>query len=395
MSVANKLSDKVTAFGECITRRMSIRAMEHDALNLAQGFPNEDPPQEMLETAIESIKGHRNYYADMRGDPKLRDAIAVYTKRFNGPEVNGLDHVTVTCGTTEAMIATLLAIINSGDEIILFEPWYENYLPQTILAGAVAKLFTLEPPHYEVDTHRLRNLFSSRTKAVIINTPNNPTGRVFTSEELTGVAKLCREFGAYAIVDEIYQHIIYDDHQHTSIATLDGMSERTVIINGVSKAYAATGWRVGWAIANPELTLAIRRVHDFLTGTVPTPFQDGSIAGLILPASYFQELKDRYTRRRELLATYLRDAGIPFFMPEGTYYILADISRFGLPSSEEFARALLTEAGVAVVPGTAFYGKGNWRDCMVRLTFSKEDETIARAGERILAWSRNRRRFLR
>ncbi len=390
MKAKINLSNKVEAFGECITRRMSIRALEHRALNLAQGFPNEDPPQEMLDVAIASIQGHRNIYADMRGDPNLRETIASYTRRFSGLEVSGNDHVTVTCGTTEAMIATLLAIANPGDEVILLEPWYENYLPQIILTGAIARTYTLEPPDYRVNVNKLRNLFSAKTRAVIINTPNNPTGRVFTREELDGIARLCREFGVYALVDEIYQHIVYDDHQHISMAGLDGMIDSTVIINGVSKAYAATGWRVGWAVANPELTLAIRRVHDFLTGTVPTPFQDGSVAGLTLPDSYYKTIKERYTRRRKLLADFLTQADIPFFMPEGTYYILADISGFGFPSSEEFAQALLLEAGVAVVPGTAFYGKGNWSNRMVRLTFSKEDETIACAGESILAWSRKR-----
>jgi aminotransferase len=385
-----RLSDKVNAFGECITRSMSIRAAEHKALNLAQGFPNEDPPDEMLDAAVRSIKGHRNYYADMRGDPVLRQSIADYTKRFNGLDVDGHDHVTVTCGTTEAMIATLLAITNPGDEVVLFEPWYENYLPQTILAGAVTRLYTLEPPDYHIDVEKLGTLFSDKTRAVIINTPNNPTGRVFTREELGGIADLCHRFDAYAIVDEIYQHIIYDGHQHVSIAALGGMAERTVVINGVSKAYAATGWRVGWAIAPAELTLAIRRVHDFLTGTVPTPFQDGCVIGLALPDSYFQSIKERYVRRRELLADMLAEAGLTFFVPEGTYYILADISKFGFDSSEDFARALVTEAGVAVVPGNAFFTSHPWRERMVRLTFSKDDQTIASAGERILAWTRER-----
>lgn len=385
-----ELSDKVESFGECITRRMSIRAMEHGALNLAQGFPNEDPPQEMLDAAVRSITSHRNYYADMRGDPKLREMIANYTQRFNGLEVNGQDQVTVTCGTTEAMIATLLAIINPGDEVILFEPWYENYLPQTILAGAEVKLYTLEPPKYAVDLDKLQSLFSSRTKAIILNTPNNPTGRVFTLEEMSGMADLCRRFDVYAIVDEIYQHIVYDNDRHISLAGLDNMSERTVIINGISKAYAATGWRVGWAIAETELTLAIRRVHDFLTGTVPTPFQDASVVGLSLPDSYFQSIRKRYTRRRKLLADVLTKASINFFMPEGTYYILADISKFGFSSSEDFAQTLLTEAGVAVVPGTAFFSNRMWRERMVRLTFSKEDEILVRAGERLLDWSTKR-----
>jgi aspartate/methionine/tyrosine aminotransferase len=385
------LSNKVGLFGECITRKMSIRAAEHSALNLAQGFPTEDPPADMMEAAIASIKGHRNFYADMRGDPRLRQAIAEYTTRFNSLDVNGNENVTVTCGTTEAMIATLLAIVNSGDEVILFEPWYENYFPQIILVGAQAKLFTLEPPAYQIDVDKLRTLFSNKTKAIIINTPNNPTGRCFTREELKAISDLCLEFGCYVIVDEIYQHITFDHNRHISLAGLDGMKDLAIVVNGMSKAFAATGWRVGWAIANPDLTLAIRRVHDFLTGTVPTPFQDGSIAGLALPDSYFSGLKKTYTQRRELLGNALIDANIDFFMPEGTYYILADISRFGFKSSEEFAQALLAEAGVAVVPGTAFYTHNKWREQMVRLTFSKDDETISRAGARLVQWSHDRR----
>lgn len=387
MDINSKLSDKVEAFGGCITRTMSIKAMEAGALNLAQGFPTEDPPTPLLEAAIGSIKGHRNYYADMRGDPKLRDAVAAYTKRFNGLEACGDNNVTITCGTTEAMIATFMAIINPGDEIILFEPWYENYMPQTILAGAKVKFFTLEPPEYLIDLDRLKTLFSNKTKAIVINTPNNPTGRVFTHEELSGIAHLCQKYDALAIVDEIYQHIVFDDNQHISLASLDGMSERTITINGISKAYAATGWRIGWAIAPYELTLAVRRVHDFLTGAVPTPFQDAAVVGLNLDDSFFDGLKQTYTKRRASLAEWLTQAGFSFFLPEGAYYILADIGGFGFSSSEEFAETLIRDAGVAVVPGIAYFADPKWRERTVRFTFSKPDEVIRNAGLRLYEWS--------
>lgn len=387
MDINSKLSNKVEAFGGCITRTMSIKALEADALNLAQGFPTEDPPAPVVEAAIGSIKSHRNHYADMRGDPKLRDAVAAYTKRFNKLEVCGDKNVTITCGTTEAMIATFLAIINPGDEIILFEPWYENYMPQTILAGATVKLFTLEPPRYLIDLDRLKKLFSDKTKAIVINTPNNPTGRVFTHEELSGIAQLCQKFDTFAIVDEIYQHIVFDDNRHISLASLEGMNERTITINGISKAYAATGWRIGWAIAPHELTLAIRRVHDFLTGAVPTPFQDAAVVGLNLDDSFFDDLKRTYTIRRASLAEWLTRAGFSFFLPEGAYYILADIDAFGLRSSEEFAETLIREAGVAVVPGTAYFADPKWRERTVRFTFSKPDEVIRNAGLRLYEWS--------
>ena len=284
--------------------------------------------------------------------------------------------------------------MNAGDEIILFEPWYENYLPQTILAGATLRLFTLEPPDYRIDLNKLKSMISSRTKAVILNTPNNPTGRVFSIEEMTGIADLCRTHNLYAIVDEIYQHIVYDGHEHVSLASIDNMACRTITINGISKAFAATGWRVGWAIAPETLTLAIRRVHDFLTGTVPTPFQDAAIAGLSLPDSYFRMIVERYDKRRKLLADLLTEAGVKFFSPAGTYYLFADISNFGFDSSETFTESLLKEARVAVVPGTAFFRTPKWRDKMVRLTFSKDDETIACAGERIVEWARNRYRSM-
>lgn len=384
------LSKKVKLFGECITRGMTIRAIQAGAVNLSQGFPEIDPPQEMINAAVKSIYGHRNYYADMRGDPILRDAVAKYTKRFSGFEVDAEENVTITCGTTEAMLASLLALIDSEDELILFQPWYENYYPQAVLSGAKVKYYNLEPPEYKIDLNRLENLFSFKTKAIILNTPNNPTGRVFSIHEMNGIAYLCKKYDTIALVDEIYQHIIFDEHKHIPLASLPEMFDRVVTINGISKAFAATGWRVGWAIASKEITLAIRRVHDFTTATVPTPFQDAAIVGLNLPDSFFDSVKRSYTKKRKLLEEPLKEAQFNFFSPQGTYYIMSDISNFGFKTSADFVNILLHEAGVAVVPGHAYYKDPKLQKKVVRFTFSKDDETIIQAGEKILSWIKKR-----
>ncbi len=386
MEKINLFSNNINSFGKCITREMSVKATELSALNLAQGFPEDDPPSEMLEEAIKAIRGHRNYYADMRGDPLLREAIALYAERFSKLKVDPIKEVTVTCGATEAMIISLLSLINPGDEVILFEPWYENYLAQTILSSAVKKYYLLEPPNFIIDKDKLEKIFSSKTKAIIINTPNNPTGRVFNKQELQIIADLCIKYNVIAISDEIYQHIIFDGNEHISIASLDGMYERTITINGISKAFASTGWRVGWAIANPEITNALRRVHDFITATVPTPFQLAAIKGLNLPDSYFNNLVELYTHKRTILSEGLMELNLSFLIPEGTYYILADISNLNFNSSDTLTDTLLHDAGVAVVPGSAYYQNKLFKDKYVRITFSKDLDTIKKAIIRLKEW---------
>jgi len=377
---------RATGFGNSVTRSMSIRAASSGAINLAQGFPTENPPDEVLLTAIAAIQNGRNFYADLRGDPGLRNAVAKYVSSYTGRNWNGEDNVTITCGATEAMIDALLGIVNKGDEVIVMEPWYENYIPQLRLSEVNVKKYTLSPPEFLINLDRLGSLFSHKTKAIIVNTPHNPTGRVFSSKELDGIASLCAEFGTIAILDEIYQQITYRSNAFYSLASNKSRADQVVLISGISKIYAATGWRVGWAVASHELTSSIRRVHDFVTGAVPTPFQDAAAVALTLGSDYYESIRSKYNRRRKILEKILEEVGILFFSPQGAYYVLADISIFGYRTSEEFADALLEEAGVAVVPGSAFFENPELARRFVRITFSKNEDVISLAGERINKW---------
>src|SRR4051812_42806687 len=328
------LSDKVEHFTESVIREMTRQAMLYNAVNLAQGFPDFPAPAEIKQAAQQAVAADVNQYAITWGAKNLRNAIARQMKVWQGIDVDPEKEVTVCCGSTEAMISTLLAVCNTGDEVVIFEPFYENYGPDSVLSGAKPKFVKLRPPQDEkgewtFDETELRRAFAKHTKVFILNTPNNPTGKVFTRGELGLIRDLCLEFDVLAITDEIYEHILYDGTQHISMASLDGMRERTVTINSLSKTYSVTGWRVGWTIAPPVITNAIRKVHDFLTVGAPAPLQAAGTAALDMPSEYYKNLAEAYRKRRDKLVPILTAAGFRCFLPRGAYYVMTDISGFG------------------------------------------------------------------
>jgi aspartate/methionine/tyrosine aminotransferase len=387
------LSDKVEHFTESVIREMTRQAMQHNAVNLAQGFPDFSAPAEIKRAAQEAIAADVNQYAITWGAKSLRGAIARQMQQGQGIEVDPEKEVAVCCGSTEAMIATLLAICNKGDEVVVFEPFYENYGPDSILSGAKPRFVSLRPPQLEggewtFDEQELREAFvhkngQSQTKAIIVNTPNNPTGKVFSRKELELIRDLCVEYNVLCITDEIYEHILYDGSEHISIAGLEGMRERTVTINGLSKSYSVTGWRVGWAVAPPAITNAIRKVHDFLTVGAPAPLQEAGATALSLPASYYRELADRYRLRRDHLIPALQKAGFHCYRPRGAYYVMTDISSFGFANDVEFASYLVKEIGIACVPGSSFYKHAKDGSQQVRFAFCKKPETLDEAARRL------------
>jgi aspartate/methionine/tyrosine aminotransferase len=382
------ISERAGRFTESVIREMTRQALLYRAVNLAQGFPDFPAPEEVKNAAREAIANDINQYAITWGAKRLRDAVARQMKLWQGLDVNPETDITVCCGTTEAMIASLLAVTNPGDEVVIFEPFYENYGPDTVLSGALPRFVTLHPPatadgDWSFEPRELRAAFTPRTKAIILNTPNNPTGKVFTREELECIRDLCVEFNVLAITDEIYEHIIYDGAQHISIASLDGMRERTITINGMSKTYSVTGWRVGWAVAPPPLTSAIRKVHDFLTVGAAAPLQEAGAAALSLPPSYYVGLADGYRARRDRLLPALQEAGFRVFCPRGAYYIMTDISAFSFSDDVSFAEYLVREIGVAVVPGTSFYSHPAAGRKQVRFVFCKRDSTLDEAVRRL------------
>src|SRR5688572_4584894 len=362
---------------------MTRLAHRHQAVNLSQGFPDFPAPAAIKQAAADAIFADINQYAVTWGAAPLRQAIAA---DFNRRYAAGIDpdrHVTVCCGSTEAMIATLMAIIDPGDEVIVFEPFYENYGPDAILSGATPKYVTLREPDWSFDAAELAAAFTNKTRAIIINTPNNPTGKVFTTAELQQIAALCLKWDVIAVTDEIYDHIVYDGAVHVPMATLDGMAERTVTINSLSKTFSVTGWRVGWTLAPDDISGAIRKVHDFLTVGAAAPLQEAGAAALALPATYYAELAAGYARRRDRLMAILESAGFTCFKPSGAYYIMTDISAFGFPDDVAFARHLVTEIGVAAVPGSSFYRDLSLGRTKLRFTFCKKDETLRAAAERL------------
>jgi aminotransferase len=362
---------------------MTRLALRHKAVNLAQGFPDFPAPAIIKEAAQAAIEDDVNQYAITWGVPALRQAIARKYDGCYGTQFEPDREITVCCGSTESMMASLLAITNPDDEIVLFEPFYENYGPDAKLSGAQLKFVTLHAPDWTFDPAELRAAFGPRTKAIILNTPNNPTGKVFTRDELTYIANLCREFDTLAITDEIYEHIVYDGAAHIPMFTLPGMRDRTITINSMSKTYSVTGWRVGWVIAPPEITNSIRKVHDFLTVGAAAPLQQAGALALTLPAAYYDELASKYAQRRDILLDVLERAGFRCFRPRGAYYIMTDISGFGFPDDVSFVRHLIRNIGVAAVPGSSFFRPGTGGHGYVRFCFCKKGETLASAAERL------------
>jgi aspartate/methionine/tyrosine aminotransferase len=382
------LSDKVEHFTESVIREMTRQAMLHGAVNLAQGFPDFPAPAEIKRAAQEAVASDVNQYAITWGAKNVRNAIARQMKVWQNIDVDPEKEITVCCGSTEAMISTLLAVCNAGDEVVIFEPFYENYGPDSVLSGARPKFVKLSPPRedgaeWTFDEKELRRAFAKHTKAIILNTPNNPTGKVFTRSELELIRDLCLEFDVLAITDEIYEHILYDGTEHISMASLEGMRDRTVTINGMSKTYSVTGWRVGWAVAPEKLTNAIRKVHDFLTVGAPAPLQEAGASALSLPPAYYEKLAEGYRVRRDHLMPALTAAGFKCFRPRGAYYVMTDISAFGYPDDVSFARYLVQEIGVATVPGSSFYRDPRDGAHQIRFAFCKKPETLDEASRRL------------
>jgi len=394
MSTRSRTSHKASRFTESVIREMTRLAHTHGAVNLSQGFPDFPAPAAVKQAACDAIAADINQYAVTWGATPLRDAIAADANARYGLAVQPDQHVTVCCGSTEAMMATMLAIVDPGDEVIVFEPFYENYGPDAVLSGATPRYVTLTPPtpgsggDWTFDPDVLAAAFSNRTRAIIINTPNNPTGKVFTRGELEQIAALCRHWGVLAVTDEIYEHILYDEAVHVPMASLDGMAELTVTINSVSKTFSVTGWRVGWTIAPTDVTGAIRKVHDFLTVGAAAPLQAAAAAALTMPASYYAGLSTSYRAKRERLLGILESTGFRCITPRGAYYIMTDVSGFGFSDDVALARHLVTEVGVASVPGSSFYRAGDGGRQQLRFCFCKKDETLTAAAERLAAWER-------
>jgi aspartate/methionine/tyrosine aminotransferase len=382
-----RISERVQGFTESVIREMTRVVDQVGGVNLAQGMPNFRPPPALVEAAHRALDGDFHQYAITWGTPRLRRAIADKYRRFYGMDVDADRHVTVCCGSTETMLSTLLAVLNPGDEVIVFEPYYENYAPGCIIAGAVPIWVPLEPPEFSFDPDRLARAVTPRTKAIIFNSPNNPSGRVFSRADLQAIADLCVRHDLLAITDEIYEHIVYDGLGHTPIATLPGMAERTITISGVSKSYSVTGWRVGWAVAPPELSVGIRRAHDFVTVGAPHPLQEAAVVALGLPDDYYVELRTAYQARRDLLFGHVERAGFVTWRPRGAYYILTDaghfIKRLGLADDTAFAMWLIKEVGVATVPGSSFYAHPELGRTKIRFCFPKTDDVLIEAGERL------------
>ncbi|MGH9945918.1 MAG: pyridoxal phosphate-dependent aminotransferase [Pyrinomonadaceae bacterium] len=403
----NYVSQKAASFTESVIREMSREAVKYGAVNLGQGFPDWATPEDIKQKAQEAIANDHNQYAVTWGVKEFRDGIAAKTKWFLGMDIDPETEITVTCGSTEGMIAAALATIDAGEEVVVFDPYYENYMPDTIISGAIPRFVPLyrRKNGFDFDRDELRAAFSEKTKAIIICNPNNPTGKVFNRDEMEFIADLCKEFDALCFTDEIYEHIIYStengerktenpeetpttDHrplttQHICMATLPGMRERTVVINSLSKTYSVTGWRVGYCIAPPEITGAIRKVHDFLTVGAANPLQHAGAFAMSLPPSYYDELQKDYQKRRDFIVPVLQNAGFECDYPEGAYYVMADISKFGFANDIEFTRHLIREIGVAVVPGSSFYQHREMGSQMIRFCFCKKDETLEAAAENL------------
>ncbi len=396
--IKNRISKKAGSFTESVIREMTREALKYGAVNLGQGFPDFAAPFDIKEKAIEAIAGDHNQYAITWGVKELRDAIAAKTKWFLGLDIDPETEITVTCGSTEGMIAGMMATVDAGEEVVVFEPFYENYAPDAILSDAKPRHVPLRKTAngWQFDREELRAAFNEKTKAIIICNPNNPTGKVYTREELEFIADLCKEFDALCFTDEIYEHIIYrgvrdagtmtmatNNPQHISMAQIDGMRERTIVVNSLSKTYSVTGWRIGYAIAPPDITNSIRKVHDFLTVGAANPLQRAGAYALSLPPKYYKELQKEYQQKRDFIVPVLQDVGLKCEMPEGAYYVMTDIADFGFANDVEFTKHLIREIGVACVPGSSFYKDTELGKNFVRFCFCKKDETLEAAAERL------------
>lgn len=376
-------ADRIQNFVPSVIREMTRLSFEFGAINMSQGFPDFPCPIEIKEAAARAIFEDQNQYTITWGLKPLRDAIAQKATTFNGIPATGDENVTVTCGASEGMMAALLSLVNPDDEVVVLEPFFETYVPDILMCGATPVYVPLYPPEFRFDPEELRRAFTSKTKAILINTPHNPTGHVLKRDELQVIADLCQEHDVYVISDEIYEYLTYDDNKHVSIATLPGMDERTITVTGLSKTYSITGWRLGYVVANAELTRNVRQVHDFIAVCAPAPLQQAALTALALPDSYYDSLRAGYTRRRQILMDGLTEAGFGVRPPEGTYFLMADIRPLGFDDDDKLARWMVREIGVAAVPGSSFYTKGELGRSLLRFAFCKQDETLAQVRERL------------
>jgi L-glutamine---4-(methylsulfanyl)-2-oxobutanoate aminotransferase len=388
------LAVRTEPFQESVIREMTRLGDETDSVNLSQGLPDMDTPQPVIEAALEAVRSGDNQYTFPFGAPAFREAIARKTEAYNHIQVDPETGVTVTCGVSEALMASVFALTDPGDEVIILEPWYENYFPACLLSGTVPRFVTMHQPGYTFDEKELRYAFNSSTRLIFINSPHNPTGKVLAHSELETIAKLCQEWGVIAVTDEIYEYILYDDRPHVSLGSLPGMEDRTVTTSGLGKTYSLTGWRVGWAVADPALTRRIRKVHDYFTICAPAPFQAAGIAALDLPQSYYVEMRQKYSSQRATLLQALDSAGFAYHQPEGAYYVMArfnDIDwdgsvyrQTGWSNDRLFSEYLAREIGVAVVPGSSFYySDAQGCDC-IRINFARKPHVLEEAARRLL-----------
>jgi len=385
-AVSNRVrfrSERTKDFTESVIREMTRLAIVNNAVNLAQGFPDFPAPQVIKDAAAQAIADDINQYAITWGSKPFRDAIAEKYKRTYNIDIDPQREITVVCGSTEGMISALLAVTNPGDELIVFEPYYENYGPDAMLCGATRRFVKLHAPDWTFDRDELRRTFNSKTKAIILNTPNNPTGRVFNREELEFIGGLCREHDALAITDEIYEHILYDGAEHVPILQVEGLRDHAVLVNSMSKTYSVTGWRVGWVIAAPDITDSIRKVHDFVTVGAAAPLQQAGVTALAMPDSYYDHLTTEYTAKRDRMLGILEKAGFKCFRPGGAYYIMTDISGFGFENDTAFVHHMIKTAGVAAVPGSSFFADPKEGAQFVRFCFCKKDATLEEAERRL------------
>ncbi len=382
--LAEQVSKRLEQFKTTIFTQISILALKHKAVNLGQGFPNFDGPDFVKDAAIRAIHDGKNQYARGFGIPELNYAIAQSFKKESGITVNSETEVTITSGCTEAIAATIIGLINPGDEVILFEPFYDSYLATLAMADATVKTVTLRPPDFAVPEMELRTAFSNKTRAILLNTPHNPTGKVFSRRELELIASLCKKHDALAFMDEVYTKLVFTG-EHVSMASLDGMYERTVTMNSLGKTFSLTGWKIGWAVAPPHLTWGLRQAHSYLTFSTSAPFQWGAVAALSAPDSYYQELIGGYRTKKDILVEGLKSVGFKVFEPEGTYFVMVDHRAFGYEDDVAFCKHLIEDVGVAAIPPSSFYiDPKNGKD-LVRFAFCKDEETLRTAVERLKA----------
>ncbi|GJM41702.1 MAG: aminotransferase [Ardenticatenaceae bacterium] len=378
------MAQRVADFGTTIFTEMTALAIEHQAINLGQGFPDFAAPKFMKEAAVAAIEADINQYAPANGRPRLRQAIAQKMQNFYGLEANPDTEITILHGATEAIFATILGLVNPGDEVIIFEPFYDSYVPAIKMAGGIPRFYTLRPPNWQIDATELAALFTEKTKLIIINTPHNPTGKVFTKTEMAMIAQLCQQHDVLAMTDEVYEHLIFDGTPHQTLASFPGMAERTILISSLGKTFSVTGWKIGWTIAPPELTRAIFRAHQFMTFCGAAPLQEAAVTAVSQPQTFYTELTHFYTQKRDFLLDALKSAGLTPISPGGTYFVIVDISHLGFANDVAFCRYLTSEIGVAAIPPSAFFHNPADGAGLARFAFCKEEKTLEEAAKRLM-----------